>query len=331
MSTHLNFNAIATGVLKDEANALLESIKQFQTPNDLEEIIKLILESQERGGKLVVVGVGKSALAAQKIVASMLSTGNKSAFLHPTEAMHGDLGLVDKNDIILMISYGGESQELLSVFSHLKRLSYKIITMTKSPTSSLSKLGDYYLSLKIDKEACPINTAPTTSTTLTLAIGDALMACLMQAKNFSKENFASFHPGGLLGKKLFIKVKDLLQTTNLPLITPNTSFKNALIEMSEKRLGSAILVNENNELIGVLSDGDVRRALLKGLSLDSEVKHFATLKPKSFNRLDALILEALEFLERHKIQLLVCVDTQNKVLGVLHLHQLLELGLSNET
>ncbi|MGN8512271.1 KpsF/GutQ family sugar-phosphate isomerase [Helicobacter pylori] len=320
-------NAIASQVLRDEASALLESVKQFQEPNDLEAIVKLILKSQEKGGKLVIVGVGKSALVAQKIAASMLSTGNRSAFLHPTEAMHGDLGMVEKNDVILMISYGGESLELLNLVSHLKRLSHKIITFTKSSTSSLSKLGDYYLSLKIKKEACPINTAPTTSTTLTLALGDVLMACLMRAKNFSQEDFASFHPGGLLGKKLFVKVKDLLQTTNLPLILPSTSFKDALIEMSEKRLGSAILVNEANELVGVLSDGDVRRALLKGLSLESEVKHFATLKPKSFKNLDALLLEALEFLERHKIQLLVCVDDCNKVLGVLHLHQLLELGL----
>ncbi|RVZ67501.1 KpsF/GutQ family sugar-phosphate isomerase [Helicobacter pylori] len=320
-------NATAIQVLKDEASALLESVKQFQEPNDLEAIVKLILKSQEKGGKLVIVGVGKSALVAQKIAASMLSTGNRSAFLHPTEAMHGDLGMVEKNDVILMISYGGESLELLNLVSHLKRLSHKIITFTKSSNSSLSKLGDYYLSLKIKKEACPINTAPTTSTTLTLALGDVLMACLMRAKNFSQEDFASFHPGGLLGKKLFVKVKDLLQTTNLPLILPSTSFKDALIEMSEKRLGSAILVNEANELVGVLSDGDVRRALLKGVSLESEVRHFATLKPKSFKNLDALLLEALEFLEHHKIQLLVCVDDCNKVLGVLHLHQLLELGL----
>ncbi|NHA59582.1 hypothetical protein BGL67_06430 [Helicobacter pylori] len=320
-------NATAIQVLRDEASALLESVKQFQEPNDLEAIVKLILKSQKKGGKLVIVGVGKSALVAQKITASMLSTGNRSAFLHPTEAMHGDLGMVEKNDVVLMISYGGESLELLNLVSHLKRLSHKIITFTKSSTSSLSKLGDYYLSLKIKKEACPINTAPTTSTTLTLALGDVLMACLMRAKNFSQEDFASFHPGGLLGKKLFVKVKDLLQTTNLPLILPSTSFKDALIEMSEKRLGSAILVNEANELVGVLSDGDVRRALLKGVSLESEVRHFATLKPKSFKNLDALLLEALEFLERHKIQLLVCVDDCNKVLGVLHLHQLLELGL----
>ncbi|WQZ63031.1 KpsF/GutQ family sugar-phosphate isomerase [Helicobacter pylori] len=320
-------NATAIQVLRDEASALLESVGQFQESNDLEAIVKLILKSQEKGGKLVIVGVGKSALVAQKIAASMLSTGNRSAFLHPTEAMHGDLGMVEKNDVVLMISYGGESLELLNLVSHLKRLSHKIITFTKSSTSSLSKLGDYYLSLKIKKEACPINTAPTTSTTLTLALGDVLMACLMRAKNFSQEDFASFHPGGLLGKKLFVKVKDLLQTTNLPLILPSTSFKDALIEMSEKRLGSAILVNEANELVGVLSDGDVRRALLKGLSLESEVKHFATLKPKSFKNLDALLLEALEFLERHKIQILVCVDDCNKVLGVLHLHQLLELGL----
>ncbi len=327
MSMLPDYNAIAAQVLKDEASALLESVKQFQEPNDLEAIVKLILKSQEKGGKLVIVGVGKSALVAQKIAASMLSTGNRSAFLHPTEAMHGDLGMVEKNDVILMISYGGESLELLNLVSHLKRLSHKIITFTKSSNSSLSKLGDYYLSLKIKKEACPINTAPTTSTTLTLALGDVLMACLMRAKNFSQEDFASFHPGGLLGKKLFVKVKDLLQTTNLPLILPSTSFKDALIEMSEKRLGSAILVNEANELVGVLSDGDVRRALLKGVSLKSEVKRFATLKPKSFKNLDALLLEALEFLERHKIQLLVCVDDCNKVLGVLHLHQLLELGL----
>ncbi len=327
MSMLPDYNAIAAQVLRDEASALLESVKQFQEPNDLEAIVKLILKSQEKGGKLVIVGVGKSALVAQKIAASMLSTGNRSAFLHPTEAMHGDLGMVEKNDVVLMISYGGESLELLNLVSHLKRLSHKIITFTKSSTSSLSKLGDYYLSLKIKKEACPINTAPTTSTTLTLALGDVLMACLMRAKNFSQEDFASFHPGGLLGKKLFVKVKDLLQTTNLPLILPSTSFKDALIEMSEKRLGSAILVNEANELVGVLSDGDVRRALLKGVSLKSEVRHFATLKPKSFKNLDALLLEALEFLERHKIQLLVCVDDYNKVLGVLHLHQLLELGL----
>ncbi|MCG3717153.1 KpsF/GutQ family sugar-phosphate isomerase, partial [Aliarcobacter butzleri] len=221
--------------------------------------IDLIVNSK---GKLIVTGVGKSGLVGAKIAATLASTGTSSFFLHPTEAMHGDLGMIGKDDIVLGISYSGESEELIQILPHLKRLNIPLIAMAKSENSTLAKYADVFINIAVDKEACPLDTAPTSSTTLTMAMGDALAVCLMKKRDFKKEDFASFHPGGSLGKKLFVKVDDLLKKDNLPTVSRETKLKNAIIVMSEGRLGNVIIVDENRTVFGVLSDGDLRRALM---------------------------------------------------------------------
>ena len=292
---------------------------------DWDSIIHTILSSK---GKLIVTGVGKSGLIGKKIAATLASTGTPSFFLHPTEAMHGDLGAVQKEDIILAISYSGESDELISIMPHLKRLSRCIITMSKNKNSTLSQLGDFHISIHISKEACPLNTAPTSSTTLTLALGDALAVCLMKARNFSQENFASFHPGGSLGKRLFVKIKDLMQTKDLPLVSPELPLKEAIIIMTQARLGNAIIV-DSKKLLGILSDGDLRRAMMRDdFDLNQPVKKFANFNPKFCNNQDMLAHDALRFIENNKIQLLIIVNQHNELVGAVHLHTLIAAGIN---
>lgn len=319
----MNFKQIAKEVLEIEAQALLEVCKE---EIDWNSIVSCILNTS---GKVIVMGVGKSGLIGKKIAATLASTGTPSFFIHPTEAMHGDLGMIEKQDIILAISYSGESDELLAILPHLRRLASKIITMSKSANSSLSKLGDFFIPIWIQKEACPIDTAPTSSTTLTLALGDALAVCLMKARNFSKQDFASFHPGGSLGKKLFVKIKDLMQTENLPIISPDLPLKDAIIKMSEARLGTAILAIDN-KICGVLSDGDLRRAMMqKNFNLNASVSSYANLNPKYCTNESMLAHQALEFIENNKIQLLIITDDKKNIRGALHLHTLVSAGIKN--
>ena len=195
----MDFKEIASRVLRDEANELINAIENIDT-NEWKRIIELIHSAKD--SKLIIMGVGKSGLIGAKIAATLASTGTSSFFLHPIEAMHGDLGMVGKRDIILAISYSGESQEIIQIMPHLKRMVDSIITMTKSKNSSISKMGDYFIDISVSKEACPLNTAPTSSTTLTLALGDALAICMMEKRGFQKEDFAAFHPGGSLGLSL---------------------------------------------------------------------------------------------------------------------------------
>ena len=207
----MNYKEIVKDVLLTEAKELeLASNSIFF---EIEEIVELIVKSK---GKLIVTGVGKSGLVGAKIAATLASTGTSSFFLHPTEAMHGDLGMIGKEDIVLGISYSGESEELIQILPHLKRFNIPLIAMAKNPNSTLAKYADYFINIAVTKEACPLDTAPTSSTTLTMAMGDALAVCLMKRRDFKKEDFASFHPGGSLGKKLFVKVNDLLRKDNLP-------------------------------------------------------------------------------------------------------------------
>ncbi|MFY4819380.1 KpsF/GutQ family sugar-phosphate isomerase, partial [Aliarcobacter butzleri] len=253
----MNFKEIVRDVLLTEANELEKTANKISF--DIEKAIDLIVNSK---GKLIVTGVGKSGLVGAKIAATLASTGTSSFFLHPTEAMHGDLGMIGKDDIVLGISYSGESEELIQILPHLKRLNIPLIAMAKSENSTLAKYADVFINIAVDKEACPLDTAPTSSTTLTMAMGDALAVCLMKKRDFKKEDFASFHPGGSLGKKLFVKVDDLLKKDNLPTVSRETKLKDAIIVMSEGRLGNVIIIDENRMVFGVLSDGDLRRALM---------------------------------------------------------------------
>ncbi|PAF53766.1 hypothetical protein BKH42_04545 [Helicobacter sp. 13S00482-2] len=319
----MDFRSIAKKVLKDEAKELNHSAIKCEDIQ-WEKIVDMIVNAK---GKLIVSGVGKSGLIGVKISATLSSTGTPSFFLHPTEAMHGDLGAISKEDIVLAISYSGESAELVSIMPHLKRFSGGVITMSKSENSSVSRFGDYFIPIEISEEACPLGIAPTSSTTLTLALGDALAVCLMEKRGFKEGDFASYHPGGSLGKKLFVKLKDLMQTTDLPIIDPNISLKEAIIKMTQSRLGNAI-IEQDGRLLGVLSDGDLRRAMMReDFDLNHPVISYACKNPKYCDNPNLLAVQALRYIEDNKIQFLVVTDKDQRIQGAIHLHTLISAGI----
>lgn len=320
----MNYREIAQETLQIEAQTLLESSQTIG--NAFEEAVEIILACK---GKLIVTGVGKSGLIGAKMAATFASTGTPSFFLHPTEALHGDLGMIAKNDVVLAISYSGESEELSSILPHIKRFDTPLIGMTRDKNSTLGKYSDLVIDVIVNKEACPLGIAPTSSTTLTLALGDALAVCLMRAKNFKKSDFASFHPGGALGKQLFVKVKDLMRTKDLPIVREDTKVKDAIVKISEGRLGTVLVTDELGRLLALMSDGDIRRALMnEDFSLDESVLKYSTKNPKTVEDENILASEALVIIEEMKIQLLVVTDKQKRVLGVLHIHTLIEKGIS---
>ncbi|MGE0737672.1 KpsF/GutQ family sugar-phosphate isomerase [Sulfurimonas sp.] len=320
----MNYKEIAQQTLQTEAQTLLESAKNIDDVFD--KAVEMILACK---GKLIVTGVGKSGLIGAKMAATFASTGTPSFFLHPTEALHGDLGMIGKEDVVLAISYSGESEELSSILPHIKRFNTPLIGMTRDKNSTLGRYSDLVIDVVVQKEACPLNIAPTSSTTLTLALGDALAVCLMRAKNFQKSDFASFHPGGALGKQLFVKVKDLMRTKDLPLIGADTKVKDAIVKISEGRLGTVLVVDEQQRLLALVSDGDIRRALMsEDFSLQESVWKYATKNPKTIEDENLLASEALVMIEEMKIQLLVVTDSKKRVQGVLHIHTLIEKGIS---
>lgn len=319
----MNFKQIVKDVLLTEAKEIEKAASNISF--DIEKAIDLIINSK---GKLIVTGVGKSGLVGTKIAATLASTGTSSFFLHPTEAMHGDLGMIGKDDIVLGISYSGESEELVQILPHLKRFNIPLIAMARNEKSTLAQYSDVFINISVEKEACPLDTAPTSSTTLTMAMGDALAVCLMKKRDFKKEDFASFHPGGSLGKKLFIKVDDLLRKEKLPVVSRETKLKDAILVMSEGRLGSVIIEDENKKVIALLSDGDLRRALMNdNFSMDCKVEDIATKNPKMLKNKELLASDALQIIEDYKIQLLIVTDENNKLAGVLHIHDLIEAGI----
>ena len=289
----MDFKQIVKDVLLTESQELEKAAATISF--DIEKAIDLIINSK---GKLIVTGVGKSGLVGTKIAATLASTGTSSFFLHPTEAMHGDLGMIGKEDIVLGISYSGESEELVQILPHLKRFNIPLIAMARNEKSTLAQYADVFININVEKEACPLDTAPTSSTTLTMAMGDALAVCLMKKRDFKKEDFASFHPGGSLGKKLFIKVDDLLRKENLPVVSRETKLKDAILVMSEGRLGSVIIEDENKNVIALLSDGDLRRALMTdNFSMDCKVEDIATKNPKRLKNQELLASEPLQIIE----------------------------------
>jgi arabinose-5-phosphate isomerase len=319
----MDFIKIAREVLELEAKELLACAKNLGA--EMEEAVNIASSIK---GKLIITGVGKSGLVGAKIAATLASTGTSSFFLHPTEAMHGDLGMIGKEDAVLAISYSGESEELVKILPHIKRFDIPLIGMARDINSSLGRYSDVFLSINIEKEACPLNTAPTSSTTLTLALGDALAVCLMRKKNFQKTDFASFHPGGSLGKKLFIKVSDLMRKDNLPIIKDDVALKEAIVVMSEGRLGNVLITDKEGKLVALLSDGDLRRALLReDFSMDTKAITYACKNPRVLNDSNLLASDALIIVEENKIQLLVITDNEGKIEGVLHLHNLVEAGI----
>ena len=320
----MNYKEIAQETLNIEAQTLLDASKNM---NDVfDKAVDIILNCT---GKLVITGVGKSGLIGAKMAATFASTGTPSFFLHPTEALHGDLGMISSNDVVIAISYSGESEELSSILPHIRRFETPIIGMTRNRDSSLGQHSDLIIDVVVEKEACPINTAPTSSTTLTLALGDALAVCLMRARNFQKSDFASFHPGGALGKQLFVKVSNLMQTENIPVVSQDTKVKDAIMSISEGRLGTVLVTDSEDKLVALVSDGDIRRALLEeDFSLEENVLKYATINPMTCENEDLLASEALVLIEEKKIQLLVITDKEKRIKGVLHIHTLIEKGIS---
>ena len=276
-------------------------------------------------GRLVVTGIGKSAIIAQKMVATFNSTGTPSLFLHASEAIHGDLGMVQNEDIIICISKSGNSPEIKVLVPLLKRFGNTLIAITGNMTSFLAKGSDFVLNTTVDAEACPNNLAPTNSTTAQLVMGDALAVCLMEMRDFKPEDFAIYHPGGALGKKLLLRVKDMLEHTLKPMVSPEASIKKVIFEISEKRLGVTAVVDDN-KVIGIITDGDIRRMLNERDSFsDLTAKDIMTKNPKLISS-TAMVVDALNILEDFSITQLVVVDN-DEYKGVLHLHDILKEGI----
>ncbi len=291
------------------------------------EALELISATQ---GKLIIAGVGKSGLVGAKMAATFASTGTPSFFLHPTEALHGDLGMISRGDTLLAISYSGESEELVKILPHIKRFDIPLIGLTANAGSTLAQYADVALSIAVVKEACPFGAAPTTSTTCTMALGDALAVAMMQKRGFKEEEFASFHPGGSLGKRLFVKIKDIMRRDALPIVGEGEKLKDAIVVMSEGRLGSVLIVDSREKLAAVLSDGDLRRALMRSdFDLNAPALLYANKNPKIYTDSNLLASEALEIIEANRIQMLVITHSDDTIAGVLHIHDLINAGIKS--
>jgi arabinose-5-phosphate isomerase len=280
-------------------------------------------------GRVVVTGMGKSGLVGKKIAATLASTGTPAFFLHPAEAGHGDLGMVTGRDVIIAISNSGETAELVGLIPFLKRYNVKLISMTGNPGSMLAKLSDVTLDISIKEEACPMGIVPTASTTATMAMGDAVAVALLIKRGLSEQDFAFFHPGGSIGKKFFIKVKDLMHSgERLPVVSFEMPVSKAVIEVSSKRLGHAIVIDNNGMIAGVLTDGDVRRGLEKwgGKLFDMSAGETMTKNPKTISE-DELAAKALSIMESYSISALIVPDAGGKPLGIIHLHDILKQGI----
>ncbi len=311
---------IGKEVLKREIEALQSTLETLN--NSFTKAVNLILKTE---GKVIITGMGKSGLIGKKISATLSSTGTPSFFLHPAEAIHGDLGVIDKKDIVIAISNSGETPELLAIVPIIKRWGNKIIGITNNPKSTLAKISDIHLFLNVEKEACPLNLAPTSSSTATLALGDALAVAVFELKGFSTEDFAKLHPGGSLGKKL-MKVKEIMHTGDeLPIVKPETPLIDAIITISEKGFGATFVIDNNGNLMGIVTDGDLRRFIRSGGSVDnSKTKDVMTKNPKSITD-NILVLEALEIMERYNITVLPVIKDKKPV-GLVHLHDILKSG-----
>ena len=279
-------------------------------------------------GRVVISGVGKSGLIARKIVATLNSTGTAAISLHPTDALHGDLGMVRKDDIIVVISKSGDTDEIINLVTFLKRIDVTIIGMLGNTKSTLSRLCDIVLDISVDEEACPNDLAPTSSTTTTLVMGDALAVALIQIKEFTVENFAEFHPGGSLGKRLSLKISEIMYNgDDIPIVYETSLLKDVIYEISSKRLGTTAVLDSNKSLVGIITDGDLRRLLEKSINVNGiTAKEIMSKEPKTIQP-DFLASFALQQMEKFNITTLIVSENGKTVNGIVHLHDLVKLGL----
>jgi arabinose-5-phosphate isomerase len=282
---------------------------------------KLILDCK---GRTVVIGMGKSGHIASKIAATLASTGTPAFFVHPGEASHGDLGMITTEDVIIMLSNSGETDELITLLPVIKRLGIPLLALTGNPESTLAKIATVHIDVSVAREACPLGLAPTASTTAALVMGDAIAVALLEAKGFSKEDFALSHPGGVLGRKLLLRVSDIMHTgPRIPKVTQDTLLRDALMEMTRKGFGTTAIIDSDNRVAGIFTDGDVRRMLDNGTDIHSNsIGNFMTIGCKTIQA-SALAAEAVKMMEDYKINVLLVVNDDNTLAGILNMHDLL--------
>lgn len=313
-------------VLKIEAEAIESLIPRIGA--EFTKAVELILHCK---GRVVVTGMGKSGHIGRKISATLASTGTPSFFLHPAEGVHGDLGMVTNSDVVIAISGSGETAEVLSILPIIKRIGANIIALTGREASTLAKNSDVFLDVAVAKEACPLGLAPTASTTATLAMGDALSVALLSARKFTPENFALYHPGGALGRKLLLRVEDVMhQEAEMPVVSPEKTVKEALFVITDKGLGATLVVNSEGYLVGIVTDGDIRRGLEQGHEfLDKTVEELMSKSPRFITK-EKLAAQALNLMEKNQprpITVLPVVDNERRAVGILHITDLLRHGV----
>lgn len=321
MNLAKNIRNTASRVLQNEANAILNLVDYLN--GDFEACVEKILSSK---GRVVITGIGKSAIIANKIVATLNSTGTPSIFMHAADAIHGDLGMVQQEDIVICISKSGNTPEIKVLVPLLKKLGSVLVAMVSNTNSYLAEHADYILNATIGEEACPHNLAPTTSTTVHLALGDALAVCLLEARGFTSDDFAKYHPGGSLGKQLYLKVGDVLSKSAVPIVLENATLAEVIVEISGKRLGATAVESQNGELLGIITDGDLRRMLQKSLDIQSILaKDIMTVNPKTIS-VDEFAIRALNLMRNHNITQLVATNA-GKIAGFVHIHDLMKEGI----
>ncbi|MBY0477434.1 MAG: KpsF/GutQ family sugar-phosphate isomerase [Chitinophagaceae bacterium] len=320
-TNHINPREVAERTIAMEANAL-NGLSALLT-EDFNTICSIILKAK---GRLIVSGIGKSAVIAQKIVATLNSTGTPAMFLHAADAIHGDLGMILNFDVVMIISKSGESPEIKILAQLIKSFGNPLVGMVGNTDSYLARQSDYVLNTTVSQEACPNNLAPTSSTTAQMVMGDALAVALMELRGFKSSDFAKFHPGGSLGKKLYLRVADLYLHNEQPKVSASASLKEVIVEISKKRLGATAVVNEQGELLGIITDGDLRRMLEKNNLIDEvSATQIMTVNPKTIDA-EALAIDAMEMMRKNNISQLAVVNNK-QYLGMIHLHDLIKEGL----
>lgn len=321
MKIQKNIRSIALRTLLNEAKAVENLTNCIDAAFEA-----CVLEILNSTGRVVVTGVGKSAIIANKLVATLNSTGTPALFLHAADAIHGDIGMVQPNDIVICISKSGNTPEIKVLTPLLKRRGYKLVALVSNTSSYLAGQADFVLNATIDTEACPNNLAPTTSTTAHMAMGDALAVCLLELRNFTGEDFAKFHPGGTLGKQLYLKVDDIYPSHELPKVNPETPIQKVILEISSKRLGAAAVINSDEKVIGIITDGDLRRMLEKYTDLSGLLAaHIMSKNPKTIEKGEYAV-RALELMQSNNITQLI-VTSEGRLAGFIHLHDLLKEGI----
>jgi arabinose-5-phosphate isomerase len=317
---------VARRVLKIESDAIRSLIPRLG--EEILEACQICLKAQKNQARIVVIGMGKSGHIGSKIAATLASTGSPSFFVHAGEALHGDMGMITSHDVVLAISNSGETDEIASILPLIKRLNLPLITMTGNPNSTFAKAATINIDISVAEEACPLNLTPTASTTAALAMGDALAIVLLEKRGFKEEDFASFHPGGVLGKRLLVRVEDIMHTGNdLPRVTSNTPVSEGLLEMSQKNLGITAVVGDDNQLQGVFTDGDLRRTIDQQIDIHTtSISEVMTAGGKNI-RQSCLAVEALHLMEAHGITALLVLNEKDQLVGALNIHDLFRAGV----